>query len=306
MDTRSVFVTIAGRANAGKSSLLNKLVGEKIAMVTDKPQTTRTKITGVLTKGEIQYVFIDTPGIQKAKNKLGEHMNQAVKDSVTGIDAIIYVADVTKKINEIDINALNSFKDGKTPVILLLNKIDLLDDKGAVADKIAEFSQIMEFKSVIPVSVAEDDGLDILMDEISALAVPAPHYFPDDSVTDQPERVIMSEIIREKVMLLMRDEIPHGIAVTIEQLSESVTKSGEDILNISATIYCERESHKGMIIGKKGAMLKQIGSLAREELEEFFRIRVNLQLWLRVKEDWSNREGLIRNFGLSNNTNDIK
>ena len=159
MDTRSVFVTIAGRANAGKSSLLNKLVGEKIAMVTDKPQTTRTKITGVLTKGEIQYVFIDTPGIQKAKNKLGEHMNQAVKDSVTGIDAIIYVADVTKKINEIDINALNSFKDGKTPVILLLNKIDLLDDKGAVADKIAEFSQIMEFKSVIPVSVAEDDEI---------------------------------------------------------------------------------------------------------------------------------------------------
>ena len=175
-----------------------------------------------------------------------------------------------------------------------------------MADKIAEFSQIMEFKSVIPVSVAEDDGLDILMDEISALAVPAPHYFPDDSVTDQPERVIMSEIIREKVMLLMRDEIPHGIAVTIEQLSESVTKSSEDILNISATIYCERESHKGMIIGKKGAMLKQIGSLAREELEEFFRIRVNLQLWLKVKEDWRNREGLIRNFGLSNNTNDIK
>ena len=159
-----------------------------------------------------------------------------------------------------------------------------------MADKIAEFSQIMEFKSVIPVSVAEDDCLEILMDEISALAVPAPHYFPDDSVTDQPERVIMSEIIREKVMLLMRDEIPHGIAVTIEQLSESVTKSSEDILNISATIYCEREAHKGMIIGKKGAMLKQIGSLAREELEEFFRIRVNLQLWLKVKEDWRNRE----------------
>lgn len=306
MSTKSVFVTIAGRANAGKSSLLNKLVGEKIAMVTDKPQTTRTKITGVLTKGEIQYVFIDTPGIQKAKNKLGEHMNRAVKDSVTGIDAIIYVADVTRKINDIDINALTSFKSGRTPVILLLNKIDLLDDKGAVAEKIAEFSELCDFRAVIPVSVAENDGVDLVLDEVSSLAVDAPHYFPEDSVTDQPERVIMSEIIREKVMLLMRDEIPHGIAVTIEQLGESVTKSGEDILNISATIYCERESHKGMIIGKKGAMLKQIGSLAREELEEFFRIRVNLQLWLKVKEDWRNREGLIRNFGLSNNTTDIK
>lgn len=304
METKSVFVTIAGRANAGKSSLLNALIGEKIAMVTDKPQTTRTKITGVLTKGEIQYVFIDTPGIQKAKNKLGEHMNRAVKESVTGIDAIIYMADVTKKLNDIDKNAIESFKASRTPVILLLNKVDLLDNKMDAAVKIAEFSALMEFKTIIPISVAENDGLDILMDEITAMAVPAPHYFPEDSVTDQPEKVIMSEIIREKVMLLMRDEIPHGIAVTIEQLDESVTRSGEDILNISATIFCERDSHKGMVIGKGGSMLKKIGAMAREELEEFFRIRVNLQLWVKVKEDWRNREGLIRNFGLSNNTSD--
>ena len=302
METKSVFVTIAGRANAGKSSLLNKLIGEKIAMVTEKPQTTRTKITGVLTEGEIQYVFIDTPGIQIAKNKLGEHMNRAVQESVTGIDAIIYVADVTKKINDIDRNAIEGFKGGRTPVILLINKIDLLDDKGAAAERIAEFSELMDFHSVIPVSVSENDGLDILMDEVRKLAVPAPHYFPEDSVTDQPEKVIMSEIIREKVMILMHDEIPHGIAVTIEQLDESVTRSGEDILNISATIFCERDSHKGMVIGKGGAMLKKIGAMAREELEEFFRIRVNLQLWVKVKEDWRNREGLIRNFGLSNNT----
>ena len=294
METKSVFVTIAGRANAGKSSLLNRLVGEKIAMVTEKPQTTRTKITGVLTEGGIQYVFIDTPGIQVARNKL--------QDSVTGIDAIIYVADVTKKINDIDRKAIESFKGGKTPVILLINKIDLLDDKGAAAEKIAEFSELMDFHAVIPVSVAEDDGLDILKAEITKLAVPAPHYFPDDSVTDQPEKVIMAEIIREKAMILMHDEIPHGIAVTIETLDESVTRSGEDILNISATIFCERDSHKGMVIGKGGAMLKKIGALAREELEDFFRIRVNLQLWVKVKEDWRNREGLIRNFGLSNNT----
>lgn len=299
METRSVFVTIAGRANAGKSSLLNLLIGEKIAMVTDKPQTTRTKITGVLTKDELQYVFIDTPGIHKAHNKLGEHMNKVVKDSVTGIDAVIYMADVTKKINQIDINAIESLKRSNTPVILVLNKIDLVNDKNEVAVKIAEFSQMMDFRSVIPVSVAENDGVDILMNEITELAVPAPHYFPDDSFTDQPEKVIMSEMIREKAMLLMHDEIPHGIAVTIETLDESITKSGEDILNISAVIYCERDSHKGMVIGKGGAMLRKIGQAAREELEDFFRIRVNLQLWVKVKEDWRNREGLIRNFGLN-------
>ena len=299
METKSVFLTIAGRANAGKSSLLNLLIGEKIAMVTDKPQTTRTKITGVLTKEELQYVFIDTPGIHKAHNKLGEHMNKVVKDSVTGIDAVVYMADVTKKINQIDIDAIESLKRSNTPVILVLNKIDLVNDKNEVAVKIAEFSQLMDFRSVIPISVAENDGVDILMNEITELAVPAPHYFPDDSFTDQPEKVIMSEMIREKAMLLMHDEIPHGIAVIIETLDESVTKSGEDILNISAVIYCERDSHKGMVIGKGGTMLRKIGQSAREELEDFFRIRVNLQLWVKVKEDWRNREGLIRNFGLN-------
>lgn len=302
MNTKSVFVTIAGRANAGKSSLLNALIGEKIAMVTDKPQTTRTKITGVHTEGDTQFVFIDTPGIQKAKNKLGEHMNKAVKDSVTGIDAIVYVADVTKKINDIDIGTLSSFKGMRVPVILLLNKIDLLEDKSETALKIAEFSELMDFKAVIPVSVLKNDGIDILKQEVSTLAVESPHYFPDDSVTDQPEKVIMSEMIREKIMLLMHDEVPHGIAVTIETLDEAVTRNGEDILNITATIFCERESHKGMVIGKGGAMLKKVGMLARTELEDFFRIRVNLQLWVKVKEDWRNREGLIRNFGLSNNT----
>ena len=250
MDTKSVFVTIAGRANAGKSSLLNALVGEKIAMVTDKPQTTRTKITGVVTRGEIQYVFMDTPGIHKAKTKLGEHMNKAVKDCISDIDAIVYMADVTAKTNDIDRAAIANFKGTGIPVILLINKIDLLSDKSASAKKIAEFSELADFKAVIPISVADRDGIDILMEEITSLSVPAPHYFPEDSVTDQPERVIMSEIIREKAMLQMRDEIPHGIAVTVEELSESVTKSGEDILNISAVIYCERDSHKGMIIGR--------------------------------------------------------
>ncbi|MCM1523605.1 MAG: GTPase Era [Ruminococcus sp.] len=299
METRSLFVTIAGRANAGKSSLLNAIIGEKIAMVTDKPQTTRTKITGVLTEGGTQYVFMDTPGIHKAHNKLGEHMNRAVENSLGGTDVIVYMADVTRKINEIDKNAVASFAAGKTPVILLINKIDLLPSRSEAAEKIAEMGDLMDFKAVIPVSVRERDGLDILMSELEGLALPSPHYFPDDKITDQPERVIMSEIVREKLMILMHDEIPHGIAVTIEQMGESVTKSGEDILDISAVIYCERESHKGMVIGKGGTVLKKAGQLAREELEQFFRIKVNLKLWVKVKEDWRNREGLIRNFGLS-------
>lgn len=304
MDTKSVFITIAGRANAGKSSLLNVLVGEKIAMVTDKPQTTRTRVTGISTEGNIQYVYFDTPGIQKPRNKLGEHMNRAVKDSVADIDGVVYMADVTKKINDIDIKAIGALCSS-APMILLLNKIDLLGSKEEIAPKIAEFSALAEFKSVIPASVRENDGIDILKSEITSLAVEAPHYFPDDSVTGQPESMLMSEMIREKVMLLTRDEIPHGIAVTIENVNESVTSSGEDILNISAVICCEKASHKGMIIGKGGAMLKKIGSLAREELEKFFRIKVNLQLWVKVKEDWRNREGLIRSFGLSNNSTDI-
>lgn len=298
MSSRSVFVTIAGRANAGKSSLLNALIGEKIAMVTDKPQTTRTKITGVLTKGDIQYVFIDTPGIHKARSKLGENMNRAVKNSMTGIDVIVYTADVTAGINDTDRKALERIGRGNIPIILFLNKIDLLENKAMSAAVIAEFSALCDFRSVIPASVLQNDGLDILMEEITALAVPAPHYFPDDKLTSQPENALIAEFIREKVMLTMRDEIPHGIAVTVESVSESVTKSGEDILNISAVIYCERDSHKGMVIGKGGSMLRKIGQLAREDLESFFRIKVNLKLWVKVREDWRNRESLIKSFGL--------
>lgn len=306
MASKSVFVTIAGRANAGKSSLLNVLVGEKIAMVSDKPQTTRTKITGILTKGEIQYVFMDTPGIHKAKNKLGEHMNRTVRESITGIDCVVYVADCTKRINDGDLSMIRSFTESGMSVILVLSKTDLVQDKGIIAKKIAEFSELYDFTAVVPTSIPENEGIDELMDEVTALAVESPHYFPDDSVTDQPEKSLMAEIIREKLLMLMHDEVPHGIAVGIEALSESATRSGEDILNIDAVIYCEKDSHKGMVIGKGGSMLKNVGRLAREELEQFFRIKVNLKLWVKVKEDWRNREGIIRNFGLSNNSIDNK
>ena len=284
MNTKIEFITIVGRANAGKSSLLNALVGEKIAAISSKPQTTRTRITGIVTENEAQYVFMDTPGVQKAKNKLGESMNKAVKDSVTDVDLILMVADASKTIND--------------------NKIDLLPDKEKVALKIAEFSVLYDFKSVIPISVVRNDGIDIVWEETKKYAVEGPHYFPDDSFTDQPERVLAAEIIREKILRLMHDEVPHGIAVTVEQMSERTDSSGEDILDISAVIYCERDSHKGMIIGKRGAMLKKIGQYAREDLEKFFEIKVNLQCWVKVKEDWRNSEAMIRSFGLSNNTSD--
>lgn len=301
MDTKVEFITIVGRANAGKSSLLNALVGEKIAMISAKPQTTRTRITGLVTQNETQYVFMDTPGVQKAKNKLGEHMNKTVKDSVTDVDLILMVADAAKNINDIDKSIIASFKK-KDNVILILNKIDLISEKEQIAVKIAEFSALYNFNAIIPISVTENDGIDIVWEETKKYAVEGPHYFPDDSLTDQPERVLASEIIREKILNLMHDEVPHGIAVTVEEMKERVDRSGDDILDISAVIFCERESHKGMVIGKNGTMLKKIGQLAREDLENFFEIKVNLQCWVKVKEDWRNKEALIRNFGLSNNS----
>lgn len=297
METKIEFITIVGRANAGKSSLLNVLTGEKIAAVSSKPQTTRTRITGIVTRDETQYVFMDTPGVHKARTKLGEHMNKAVKDSAADVDLILMVMDVTKKIGENEHNIIKSFRK-RDNVILILNKIDLVENKEHIAVKIAEFIPLYDFKAVVPISVTKNDGIDIVWDEVKKYAVPGPHYFPDDKFTDQPERVLAGEMIREKILNLMQDEIPHGIAVTTEKMEERVNKNGEDILDVSAVIYCERESHKGMVIGKGGAMLKKIGRLAREDLERFFEIKVNLQCWVKVKEDWRNKEGLINSFGL--------
>lgn len=297
-NTKNAFVTIAGRPNAGKSSLLNALVGEKIAAVSSKPQTTRTKITGVVTKGATQYVFMDTPGIHKAKNKLSEHMIKTINDSVSDVDIILLVADCTRTVSQTERDLLSGISH-KSRVILVLNKIDLIEDKQSLIQKISEYSDLYDFEEVIPVSVAENDGIDIIMSAIDKFTVEGPHYFPDDTLTDQPEKVIMAEIIREKALNNLNDEIPHGIAVSIESVGERDTKSGESILDISAVIYCERESHKRIVIGKNGSMLKKIGIDARAELEQFFEIKVNLQCWIKVKEGWRNREGMIKNFGLS-------
>ncbi len=305
MDTKSEFITIVGCANAGKSSLLNALVGEKIAAVSGKPQTTRTRITGVVTRDKTQFVFMDTPGIHKASTRLGEHMNKTALESASDVDLILMVADVTKNVGKGDIELIKSFKK-RDNVILVLNKIDLVKDKEKIAVKIAEWmSAYGGFKTVIPISVKENDGVNIVWEETEKYASEGPHYFPDDKLTDQPERVLAGEMIREKILNLMYDEIPHGVAVTIEEMDERVSRSGEDILDVSAVIYCEKDSHKGMIIGKGGAMLKKIGQLARADLERFFEIRVNLQCFVKVKEDWRNKEGLLRNFGLSNNSTNM-
>lgn len=300
-NTKNAFVTIIGRPNAGKSSLLNALVGEKIAAVSAKPQTTRTKITGVLTEDETQYVFMDTPGMHKSRNKLSEHMMKTVNESVADVDIAMFVADCTKKPSDNEKNLLDNLKSNKARSILVINKIDLLEKKEELIKIIADYSVLHNFDEVIPVSALTGDGLDILMDALRKFAVDGPHYFPDDMLTDQPEKVIMAEIIREKALNNLNEEIPHGIAVTIESLKERDNRAGEPILDISAVIFCERDSHKGIVIGKNGSMLRKIGAESRTELEEFFQIKVNLQCWVKVKEGWRNREGMIRNFGLSSN-----
>ena len=293
---RTAFVTIAGRTNAGKSSLLNAIIGEKIASVSNKPQTTRTRITGIRNIDDVQLVFFDTPGLHKPVNKLSEHMLNTVKESVSDIDAVVFMQDCTKKINEQELNLLKSMNASKMPVILVLNKIDLLKNKNDLAPVIADLTSKAEFQAIVPVSVTENNGVDIVIDEIIKLAEESPHFFPDDMITDQPEKVLAAEMIREKLLMLLNDEVPHGIAVGVEEMSE---REDKDILDISAVIYCEKESHKGIVIGKGGAMLKKASTAARVELEDFFQIKVNLKCWVKVKEDWRNREGIIRNFGLS-------
>ncbi len=296
--TKTVFITIAGKTNAGKSSLLNALIGEKIASVSSKSQTTRTRITGVVNAGETQLVFIDTPGLHKAKNKLSEYMLKAVRESASDIDAVFFVVDCTKKIGDQEREMLQSVGASRTPLVLILNKIDLLKDKTVLAQKIAELSAEFNFDEVIPISVLADDGIDLVREKALSLAVEGPHFFPEDAITDQPEKIIAGEIIREKLLELLDDEVPHGIAVAVESMKE---RDDKDLLDISAVIFCERDSHKGIVIGKGGRMLKKAATLSRQELEEFFQIKVNLQCWVKVKEDWRNRDAIIRTLGLSDN-----
>ena len=294
--TKSIFLTLSGRTNAGKSTLLNALIGEKIASVSSKPQTTRTRITGILTQGETQYVFIDTPGLHKGRTRLSTHMMKTAETSAADADAVLYVIDCTKGLHEQDEQMLKTITDRKIRCIIIVNKVDLLEDKSKMMPLLLKLENAYHPHAIIPVSASQRDGLDEIMQVASELAQPSVHFFPDDSFTDQPERVLAAEMIREKLLRLLNDEVPHGIAVTVEKMSE---RDDKDLLDIDAVIICERETHKGIIIGKNGAMLKKIASSARRDLERFFEIQVNLKCFVKVKEDWRNKEGRIRSFGLT-------
>ncbi len=296
MQTKSIFLTLSGRTNAGKSTLLNALVGEKIASVSSKPQTTRTRITGILTREETQFVFIDTPGLHRPKNKLSSHMLQTAENSAKDADAVLYVLDATKPLHAQDESMLRTITQQKHSCIIILNKIDLLQDKSALMPFMLRLENAYHPYAIIPVSAEQKDGLAEILSTAGELAQPSVHFFPDEKFTDQPEQVLAAEMIREKLLRLLNEEVPHGVAVTIETMKE---RQDKELLDIFAIIYCERESHKGIIIGKNGAMLKKISISARQELEKFFQIQVNLRCFVKVKEDWRNKESLIRSFGLS-------
>ena len=289
--TKTAFIMIAGKPNVGKSTLLNTLLGEKVAIVSRKPQTTRNRITGVLTKGENQYVFTDTPGLHKPKTLLGEYMMRAVGNAADSSDIIIFVVEAGTELNANEKNALDSYKKSGIDVILVINKTDRAN-KVKLAEQIMTLSETYDFHAIIPVSALTGDEVELILKELDPLLTESIHFFPEDYLTDQPERKIFAEIIREKVLRLLDDEIPHGVAVSIEDFSE---KKG--LLSVRAEIYCERESHKRIIIGKNGSMLKKIGTYAREDAESIFETKVFLDLWVKVKEDWRDRPSLLTDFG---------
>ena len=292
-ETKTAFIAIVGCPNVGKSSILNRLISAKVAIVSDKPQTTRTRIMCVLTKGETQLVFTDTPGFHRPHNKLGEKMNKAVTESIGGVDACMLVVEPEGELREAEKELLSKLRAQKMPVVLVINKIDTVGVKTDLMKRIAYLSGLYDFEAVVPVSALKNDGMDALCAELCALAFPSEHFFPDDTLTDQPERVLAGEMI--KMLRLLDREIPHGVAVSIEKMRE---RADTDLMDVEAVIYCEKESHKGIIIGKGGAMLKRISTYARQDMERFFGCRVNLKCWVKVKEGWRNREGLIHNFGL--------
>ena len=296
MDTLSAFIAIVGRPNVGKSSLLNALVGKKVAIVSDKPQTTRTRIMGVVTRDKTQLVFLDTPGNHTPRTRLGDFMVRSITEAVSGVDVGMLVIEPRTEIREEEAALIERLGQQKLPKILVINKIDTVANKDTLLAVIAAWKAVADFDAVVPVSAVTGDGLDDLLAVLSGFAFESPHFFPDDASSDQTEQGMAAEVIREKMLLLLRQEIPHGIAVAVERLAEREGANGT-ILDIEANIYCERESHKGIVIGKKGAMLKQIATLARTDLEELFGVKVNLQCWVKVKEDWRNRQGFLNGLG---------
>ena len=286
---KSGFVTVIGRPNVGKSTLVNRIVGEKVAIVSNKPQTTRTRITAVYQDEESQIVFVDTPGVHKPRNKLGNYMVNAALTTMDDMDAVLFMVDAAK--NVVDEAIIKKLNQSKAATILVINKIDLVA-KERVLEIIAQYSELCNFDTIVPISAQKDDGIDILMNEIKKFLPYGPKYFPDDMITDQPEKQMAGEMIREKVLRFLSDEVPHGVAVEIEGM-----KYEREICRINAVIYVEKDTHKRIIIGKNGEMMKKIASSARHEIERFLGGKVYLEIWVKVKNDWRNSDFLLKNFG---------
>lgn len=294
MATKTAMITIAGRPNVGKSTLTNYLVGEKIAIVSNKPQTTRNRICGILTKDNTQFVFVDTPGYHRPRTKLGDYMVSVTKNSIADVDLTVMLVEPVASVGPQEEGLIEQIQAKKRPAILVINKIDSVE-KDMLLDVIAAYSKYDVFCAIIPISARTGDGVDVLLTECEKYAVESPFLFPDDITTDQPERQVMAEIIREKLLWCLEREIPHGTAVEITKFSER----DNGIIDIDATIYCEKASHKGIIIGKRGDMLKKISSMAREDCEKFMGTRVFLTTWVKYKENWRDNDFLVRNFGYS-------
>ncbi len=295
MSFKSGFVSVIGRPNVGKSTLLNAITGQKIAIMSDKPQTTRNTIRGVITSEECQLVFIDTPGIHKPRTKLGEYMVNVATETMKEVDLILLLVEATSAAGAMDVNIIEQLKQVKTPVFLILNKVDLAG-KEKLFSIIDSYSKMMDFKAVIPVSALKNDGTDIILKEALKYIPEGPQFFSEDTLTDQPEKVIAAEMIREKVLLNLDDEVPHGVGVEVMSFKERE----DGLISIQATIYCEKSSHKGIIIGKQGQMLKKIGSAARYEIERLLDTKIFLELWVKVKPDWRNNAGMLKSLGYQN------
>ena len=293
MITKTGIFSVVGRPNAGKSTLTNALCGSKVAIVSDKPQTTRTRITGVVNKDDCQMIFLDTPGLHKPKTRLGDYMVKVITDTVTDVDTVLLMVEPVARIGIPEQMLMDKIKEYDLPAVLVINKIDTVE-KETLLSVISAYTEAHNFDAVIPISAKTGDGLDILVEELKGMCFESPQLFPDGMISDQPERQLVAEIIREKLLQNLDKEVPHGVAVEIEQM-----KDENGVEHIAAVIYCERKTHKGIIIGKNGAMLKKIGASARVEIEEMLDCNVFLQVWVKIKEDWRNNPAQIRNFGYS-------
>ena len=290
---KSGIITICGRPNVGKSTLTNALVGEKVAIVTNKPQTTRNRICGVRTRGESQFVFVDTPGLHKARTRLGDYMVNVVKESVADVDAVMLLVEPIPNVGGPEEQLIARMKKLSCPAVLVINKVDTLDKKEKLLEVIQTYEQAHQFQAVVPNSAKTGEGVDELLDVLESYLPQGPQLFPEDMTSDQPERQMMAEILREKLLLCLDKEIPHGTAVEITRFAER----DDEVVEVEATIYCEKNSHKGIIIGKGGSMLKKVSTLARQDMERFMGTKVYLQTWVKVKENWRDNPAAIQNFG---------